>query len=116
MNAHIFMNELRKQVEAVKAIGETSLSWGCTFGMYTEAETKLLNFIKSNRTNLVLIMDECFNDVWMSNEDKVTHFIDLFETGDYDEALAMLRYSQIWKFRRQLEHLEITVNRGGHVI
>ena len=112
MNAHMFMNELGKQVEAVKALGETSFSWGCTYGMYTESEAKLLNFIKSNRLNLVMIMDECFNDDWMPNEDKVTHFIELFESGDYEEALAMIRYSQIWKFRRQLKHLEIIVNRG----
>ena len=112
MNGHLFMQELKRQVEAVKALGETSFSWGCTYGMYTEAEAKLCNFIKSNRLNLVLIMDECFNDTWMSNEDKVSHFIELFESGDYEEALAFLRYSQLWKFRRQLDHLEIIVNRG----
>ena len=109
MNGKIFMNELKLQVEAVKAMGNTSFKWGVSYKMYNESEQTLLDFIKRNRTNIVNCLDVVFNDVWISNEDRCNEFILLYETGDYDDAIGFLGFANIWKFRRELEHLDITL-------
>lgn len=36
-------------------------------------------------------------------------FISLYESGDYDDAIGILGYTNVWKFRRELEHLDITL-------
>lgn len=109
MNGKIFMNELKLQVEAVKAIGNTSINWGVSYKMYNESEQKLLDFIKRNKTNIISCLDVVFNDMWISNDDRCNEFIALYESGDYDDALGILGYVNVWRFRRELEHLEITI-------
>ena len=109
MNGHYFMCELERQVQAVKAIGNTCGNWGITYKMYNEAEKRLLDFIKRNQSNILLCLDEVFNDMWISTEDRVQAFISLYESGDYDEALSILGYATIWNYRRQLEHIEFTL-------
>ena len=49
MNGHYFMCELERQVQAVKAIGNTCGNWGITYKMYNEAEKRMLDFIKRNQ-------------------------------------------------------------------
>ena len=109
MNGHYFMNELSLQVQAVKALGDTHNNWGVSYHMYNEAEKKLGDFIRRNKHNIVSCLDVVFTNLWISTEDRAAAFISLYESGDYDEALSMLCYTTIWKYRRELEHVEITL-------
>ena len=111
MNGHYFMQELKTQVEAVKAMGNCRSNWSSTYSMYNESEKRLGDFIKHNRINLVVCLDVIFNNTWISTDDRADAFISLYESGDYDDALGMLSYGTIWKFRNELEHITFDVER-----
>lgn len=105
------MQELKTQVEAVKAMGNCRSSWGSTYSMYNEAEKKLDDFIKNNRVSLVTCLDVIFNHNWISTDDRADAFISLYDSGDYDDAIGMLSYGTIWKFRKEFEHIEFTLEK-----
>lgn len=112
MNGNLFMEELGRQVEAVKALGNTCCAWGCTYHMYCKASSDLADFIKRNKMNLILCLDVYCNHNWISTDDRANEFLNLFMVGDYDEALSMISYNKCWKYRRELEHVEFTIERG----
>ena len=109
MNGNYFMAELQRQVQAVQAMGNTCGNWGTTYKMYNEADSRLLDFIKRNQSNILLCLDKVFTDMWISTEDRLKAFISLYESADYDEALSMLGYATLWKYRRELENIEFTL-------
>ena len=111
MNGNEFISCLGTEVRAIQALGECTSSFATSYAMYSQAESKMCDFLHKNYLNLVSCFD-CYgyNANNISIDDVVINLIECFEAGDYNEFLLMLTMNNtVWKKRTLLSKVDIKI-------